>query len=216
MNRDLSRTLMAVKHDTRYRSARMRKATVALILLLFGAGVSTKAWGVETWRHLGPAPIFNGTTVVSGRVDIAVSDPTDANVMYVGTGAGAGLPLDIVIDPAHPNRVFIQTIGDAAQGRIWMTDTGGLVWTKLDSGIPTNLAVMSLAVDWRFRHPTLYAGTARGVFFSTDLGMNWAPFGQGLPRTIVRGLQILPNNGMLVAATFGRGVYQTRLAIPGR
>jgi photosystem II stability/assembly factor-like uncharacterized protein len=124
--------------------------------------------------------------------------------------------LDIVIDPAHPNRVFIQTIGDAAQGRIWMTDNGGLVWTKLDSGIPTNLAVVSLAVDWRVRHPTLYAGTARGVFFSTDLGTNWALFGQGLPRTVVRGLQILLRDRILVAATFGRGVYQTRLAIPGR
>lgn len=121
--------------------------------------------------------------------------------------------LDIVVDPANPSRVFIQTIGDAAQGRIWMTNNGGVVWIKLDRGIPTNLAVMSLAVDWRFRHTTLYAGTARGVFFSTDLGTNWALFGQGLPRTVVRGLQLLPTNGMLVAATFGRGVYKIPLPI---
>jgi photosystem II stability/assembly factor-like uncharacterized protein len=122
--------------------------------------------------------------------------------------------LDIVVDPANPSRVFIQTIGDAAQGRIWMTNNGGVVWIKLDRGIPTNLAVMSLAVDWRFGQPTLYAGTERGVFFSTDLGTNWALFGQGLPRTVVHGLQLLPSNGMLVAATFGRGVYQIPLPIP--
>jgi photosystem II stability/assembly factor-like uncharacterized protein len=122
--------------------------------------------------------------------------------------------LDIVVDPANPSRVFIQTIGNAAHGRIWMTNSGGVFWIKLDRGIPTNLAVMSLAVDWRFRQPTLYAGTERGVFFSTDLGTNWALFGQGLPRTVVHGLQILPTNGMLVAATFGRGVYQIPLPIP--
>jgi hypothetical protein len=95
-----------------------------------------------------------------------------------------------------------------------MTNDGGSSWTSLDNGIPTNLLVMSLAVDWRFRPPTLYAGTDRGVFFSTDLGTNWALFGQGLPSTIVRGLQILPRYGMLVAATYGRGVYQTELARP--
>ena len=136
--------------------------------------------------------------------------------------------LDIMIDPGHPNRVFIQMtpsktgqpgaqtvpVGGAVQGRIWITNDGGASWTSLDSGIPTNLLVMSLAADWRFRPPTLYAGTTRGVFFSTDLGRNWAPFGQGLPSTNVRGLQILPRHGMLVAATFGRGIYQTQLATP--
>jgi photosystem II stability/assembly factor-like uncharacterized protein len=123
--------------------------------------------------------------------------------------------LDIMIDPANSNHVFIQTAGPAVQGRVWMTNDGGASsWTRLDGGIPTNLAVMSLAVDWRFRPPILYAGTTRGVFFSTDLGMNWAPFGQGLPSTTVQGLQILPRYGMLVAATYGRGIYQTQLAIP--
>jgi photosystem II stability/assembly factor-like uncharacterized protein len=173
-----------------------------------------------------------------GNITAVAIAPSQRETLYAATSDGRfwatfdggtnwlerdhGLPvalgnetLDIAIDPAHPNHVFIQTAGNAAQGRIWMTDDGGSSWTSLDTGIPINLEVLSLAVDWRFRHSTLYAGTDRGVFFSTDLGTNWAPFGQGLPRTVVRGLQILPRNGMLVAATFGRGVYQTRLATPG-
>jgi photosystem II stability/assembly factor-like uncharacterized protein len=137
--------------------------------------------------------------------------------------------LSIVIDPANSNRVFIQMapgkggqpgqtvpLGDLAQGRIWMTNNGGAMWTKVDARIPSNLAVMSLAVDWRFRYPKLYAGTSRGVFFSTDLGINWALFGQGLPMTVVHGLQLLPGHGTLAAATFGRGIYQIRLRIPPR
>jgi hypothetical protein len=85
------------------------------------------------------------------------------------------------------------------------------VWTQLDAGIPPNLAV-----DWRFHYPTLYEGTTRGVIFSTNLGTNWALFGKGLPSTVVHGLQLLPRNGRLVAATFGRGVYRIRLRIPSR
>ena len=34
----------------------------------------------------------------------------------------------------------------------------------------------------------------------------------GLPRTVVRGLQILPRYRKLVAATFGRGIYQIPLS----
>jgi photosystem II stability/assembly factor-like uncharacterized protein len=134
--------------------------------------------------------------------------------------------LDILIDPAHANHVFIEMtpgkggqppgrttpLGDGSPGRIWVTNDAGLSWTRLDSGIPTNLAVRSLAVDWRSRHSTLYAGTDRGVFFSTDLGMNWSLFGRGLPRAVVHGLQILPRFHRLVAATFGRGVYQIPLS----
>jgi len=116
-----------------------------------------------------------------------------------------------MIDPADPNRVFIQTNGLATNGRVWTTNDGGSSWTKLDADLPPNLLVFSLAVDWRFHRPTLYAGTTRGVFFSTNSGRHWAPFGQGLPRTIVFGLQLMPRNGLLVAATFGRGVYQVIL-----
>jgi hypothetical protein len=123
---------------------------------------------------------------------------------------------DIVIDPAHPNRVFIQTSTLAIQGRVWMTDDGGSSWRWLDTGIPKDLPVLSLAVDWRFRHPTLYAGTSRGVFFSTDLGAHWALYGQDLPRTMVMDFQVLPRQGLLAAATFGRGVWQVPLAVPGR
>ena len=104
-------------------------------------------------------------------------------------------------------------IGDASQGRVWMTNDGGSSWTRLDSGIPTNLAVRSLAVDWLPGHLTLYAGTDRGVFFSSDSGMNWASFGRGLPRTVVHGLQIPSKRyRILVAATFGRGIYQIPLS----
>lgn len=130
--------------------------------------------------------------------------------------AAAGLTFNIAIDPAHPNRVFIQQSALAQNGRIWMTTNGGLSWSRLDAGIPANLEVFSLAADWRFKNPTLYVGTLRGLYFSTDLGANWAPYGQGLPRTYVRDLQILPSQGLLVAATMGRGVWQVPLAIPGR
>src|SRR5438876_12140851 len=75
----------------------MNKAAVGLMLLLAGTAAFLDAQSGERstiWTSLGPAGLLqvttNGRTVVSGRVDIAVSDPRDANVMYVGTNVGAG------------------------------------------------------------------------------------------------------------------------------
>ncbi len=72
--------MTAVKHNTRHGSAGLReKITVALMLLLLGAGFSPKARGAEglnNWTPLGPGPIFNGKTVVSGRINITPRTPT--------------------------------------------------------------------------------------------------------------------------------------------
>jgi len=180
------------------------------------------------WTPMNPLPSPTATITA-----VAIA-PSRGETLYAATEDGRffatnddgttwlerdqGLPLgsgnqtqDIIIDPADPNRVFIQTNGLTTNGRVWTTNDGGSSWTKLDADLPPNLLVFSLAVDWRFHRPTLYAGTTRGVFFSTDSGRHWAPFGQGLPRTIVFGLQLMPRNGLLVAATFGRGVYQVIL-----
>jgi len=185
------------------------------------------------WTPMNPLPSPTATITA-----VAIA-PSRGETLYAATEDGRffatnddgttwlerdqGLPLgsgnqtqDIIIDPADPNRVFIQTNGLTTNGRVWTTNDGGSSWTKLDADLPPNLLVFSLAVDWRFHRPTLYAGTTRGVFFSTDSGRHWAPFGQGLPRTIVYGLQLMPRNGLLVAATFGRGVYQIRLPIRPR
>ena len=217
-------------------------------LVLGGQSVWQTLNSGANWTRISQQGLSKGANVTA----VAIA-PSQRETLYAATSDGRfwatfdggttawverdqGLPvelgnetLDIVIDPAHPNHVFIQMtpgkagqprgqtapIGDGRQGRIWVTNDGGLSWTRLDNGIPTNLAVRSLAVDW-LRHSALYAGTDRGVFLSTDLGTNWALFGQGLPRTVVHGLQILPRYRKLVAATFGpwrlHGLARTPIA----
>ncbi len=53
----------------------------------------------------------------------------------------------------------------------------------------------------------LYAGTDIGVYASTDGGANWSPFGTGLPRIAVFGLEMAPGS-IVRAATHGKGMYQ--------
>jgi hypothetical protein len=102
---------------------------------------------------LGPGPIYNGTTGVSGRVDIAVNHPTDANVMYVG-----------------------------GQGGVWKTsnylttDRGGPTWTPLTDDFPSlDIFGKSLAL-YQGNPNILYAaagGPNGGILKTVDGGAHW-------------------------------------------
>jgi ligand-binding sensor domain-containing protein len=54
----------------------------------------------------------------------------------------------------------------------------------------------------------LYVGTDLGVYVSLDDGGTWDVLGGGLPNTFVHDLVVHPRDGVLLAATHGRGVWQ--------
>src|SRR5262249_27990890 len=65
------------------------------------------------------------------------------------------------------------------------------------------------SLPMQFTQPaqTLYAGTDGGVFVSFDAGTRWMDISAGLPASPVTTLTLLQPDGILVAGTFGRGVY---------
>lgn len=122
-------------------------------------------------------------------------DPSNTNVMYVGTGEGYGN-------------------ADAVQGGgIWKTTDGGLTWSRLASTIPSYTVssgqsfafqtVQKIVVSSSGR---IFAGTRAGVWISTNGGTSWA-LAAGLPSggsntSFVSDLEIGTDN--IVYAAFGR------------
>jgi hypothetical protein len=193
-----------------------------------------------TWKEI--TPIVDPTGGSDGgpaQVTALAVAPTNSNILYAATDNGkfwtinlgamnpawteidSGLPvssanvtMSIQVDPTNPQRVFIN-VGGVGVHRVFETTTGGTSgWTPADGNLPTNLAVDSLAVDWRFQTPILYAGTDRGVYQSLNGGATWKIFGTGLPNTEADDLELLPQYNLLTASTFGRGVWQTTVTTP--
>jgi hypothetical protein len=54
----------------------------------------------------------------------------------------------------------------------------------------------------------LYIATDIGVFYSTDLGLHWELVTNGLPNVIITDLTYHAGENILVAATYGRGMYK--------
>jgi hypothetical protein len=102
---------------------------------------------------------------------------------------------------------------------VYRSTNGGATW----SGIPANLPAApanSLAIDPQNAN-TVYIATDQGVYFTTQvancaqaLSNCWSVFGAGLPGAPAVGLSTTPGSssaGVLLAATYGRGIWQTAL-----
>jgi hypothetical protein len=64
---------------------------------------------------------------------------------------------------------------------------------------------------------TIFVSNTRGVYRSTNSGVSWTTFDEGLPNSLVTDLDILRTDGnpVLFASTWGRGLYRRILAQAG-
>lgn len=113
---------------------------------------------------------------------------------------------------AHDEKVaYVSFTGyreDDFRPLIYRTDDlgSGKGWTLVTAGLPASGPVNDVVEDPR-NASVLYAGTEFGVHVSCDAGQSWAPLGSGLPRVAVHDLAVHDRDGVLVAATHGRGFW---------
>ena len=122
----------------------------------------------------------------------------------------AGNKLRIFIDPTNSSRVFLGFSGFTGT-KLHFTTNDGTSWSPVP-GLPS-ASVFAIA-----QHPAnpawLYAGTAVGLFASTDGGGTWGTSNEGPANVQIRDLSWyseLGNRADLLVATFGRGIWQAAL-----
>ncbi|HEX2059094.1 MAG TPA: hypothetical protein VHI71_12090 [Actinomycetota bacterium] len=131
---------------------------------------------------------------------------------------------DLAIDPKNPKTVYV-TLGGYAnrqwrppgsygdsnkrlgRGNVYRSTNGGRTFHSISRGLPKAPA-FTIIVHGK----QLMIGTQIGAFLSKDKrGSAWAPAHRGLVRVPVNELQQAPQDKkLIVAATFGRGVYLYR------
>ncbi|MGD0478630.1 MAG: choice-of-anchor D domain-containing protein [Terracidiphilus sp.] len=128
---------------------------------------------------------------------------------------------------ASGNTVYVTVAGMPNQKEeietVYRTQNGGSTWTDISSNLPYAPA-SSLAVDPQSAN-TVYVATDTGVYFTSEVascGISasscWSAFGTGLPAAPAVALSAAPASAsthVLVAATYGRGIWQTPLWTAG-
>jgi len=124
-----------------------------------------------------------------------------------------------VIDPNNKDTAYVTLNGYGTPNHVWKTTNlssfqsatpAPPTWVAASTGLP-DVPVNSFAVD-AGNSSFLYAGADIGVFFSTDGGATWNPFGLGLPRVAVFDLNIQPSAHKVRIGTHGRGAWEAAAA----
>jgi hypothetical protein len=168
-------------------------------------------------------PPVSGTVAWTDVTGNTVSnDPAGMNVSNFGISS-------IFLDPhdGTGNTVYVSVAGiETVVGRartVYRSIDGGTTWTDITANLPAAPA-NAVIVDPQDAG-TVYVATDAGVYSTSNLPSCtvlpyacWSLHGSGLPLAPVVALESTPtgvSDGVLVAATYGRGVWTTSLATAG-
>jgi photosystem II stability/assembly factor-like uncharacterized protein len=197
--------------------------------ILYASG-SQNLWqsrdGGNTWRILSP---FAST----GNIDVARTNGNNViiaigNQVFVSSNALAatvGPPNGVVFtnitrnlpprtvarvafDPNDPNAIYAVlgglNGGPGNIGHVFRTSIAATAWTDISPNL--DVPFNALALDGADTPTAIYAGTDFGVLRSVDSGASWSILDDlHFPRVPV--FDLVLRNGMLRAATYGRGAF---------
>jgi photosystem II stability/assembly factor-like uncharacterized protein len=189
--------------------------------------------GVGLWRTVDGMQNWTKVDDVQARV-IGVSKVTSNTVFTIRASDGdlrvttdwwasatdhalpftpAGRATDIETLPGNDGAALI-SYGSYSTGglHVLLARQYGAVVDDVTGDLP-DVPASALAIDPR--NPShWYVGTDLGVYRSTNAGVNWVPFGIGLPNAVVTDLMIHDSDRKLIVGTFGRGAWMTDLSSP--
>lgn len=158
--------------------------------------------------------------------------PSDPNYIYVSNGttihkttdgganwntvtyplAGVDAITYITVSANDPNVVWITRSGYSIGNKVYKSINGGASWTNLSNGLP-NLPV-NCVVNQAGTAQGIYVGTDAGVYYTDTILSNWMPYSNGLPNTVIDELEIHYGSNKLRAATYGRGLWESKIYDP--
>jgi hypothetical protein len=171
---------------------------------LLSATVNPAASSPPTWQDLTLNPVTNDTVAMNAY-------NLDISSIFVDTHDPTGKTVYVTVEGMASSTETVRTV--------YRSTDGGAHWTNLQSNLPWAPA-NSLVVDPQDAN-TVYLATDAGVYFTTRIASCtsgpancWSAFGTGLPEAPVVQLSAASpasSAQVLVAGTYGRGVWQTPL-----
>lgn len=200
------------------------------VLYAGSAAIAKSTDGGSSWA------LTNSGNVLDGNPALSMSmSSQNTEVVYVGTapsvaGSPGGIyvtqnggtswadvtanlpnryPMDIQVDPTDDAIAYVAFSGYGT-GHVYRTTDHGATWEDISQGLP-DVPANAIEVDPLFPN-NVYVGNDLGVFVSSDFGLTWQTYQDGLGEAVmVFDLKISPSNRKLRAATHGLGAFQRDL-----
>ena len=169
----------------------------------------------------------NTTPIGSGNLELISIDPSNDNIMYVANGSSLYKSTDLGINftnvhnassaitsievhSSDSNIVYLTT--QSSSGGVFKSTNGGTSFSNFSTGLPS-IGKNIIVHQGRNTENPLYLGTDLGVYYRDDSMTSWQPFDANLPNVSVTDLEINVEDAKLIAATYGRGIWQTNIPV---
>ena len=171
---------------------------------ILSATVDLSSGTAPAWHDLTLNPVVNHSLSLN-------SEGFDISSVVIDTHDPTGKTVYVTVEGTDGSVKMLQVV--------YRSTNGGSTWYSITANLPIAPA-NSLAIDPQNAN-TVYVATDRGVYFTTEvtscsqpLSNCWSVFGSGLPSSPAIALSAAPSSSpaqVLVAATYGRGIWQAPL-----
>jgi photosystem II stability/assembly factor-like uncharacterized protein len=122
---------------------------------------------------------------------------------------------ELYVHPKNNKIIYFSKSGYSDAKKVYKSVDGGLTFTNISYNLP-NIPINTIIVDQESdsANVEIYIGTDVGVFYKKELDNSWTYYNTGLPNTEVSDLEIQYASGLLIASTYGRGMWRTHIARP--
>ncbi len=119
---------------------------------------------------------------------------------------------DITISTENPENIWITFSGFVTGRKVYHSSDAGVNWQNISKNLP-NLPANCITYE-PGSDDAIYVGTDVGIYYKNNTLENWVAYSNGLPNVMIDELEVHPSSGKILAATFGRGMWENLLADP--
>ena len=160
--------------------------------------------------------------------NIAVA-PSDPLVIYISWGTALAKTINggtnwttitapissqissLLVDPTNPNNLYATYSNFTAGSKVYFSNNGGTSWTNISGtlpNIPANKIIYQTGSNG-----ALYLGMDVGIYYRDNTQTDWSLYNSGLPNVEIFDLEIRYSDKKLIAATYGRGLWESPLYV---
>ncbi|MDX2067516.1 MAG: BACON domain-containing carbohydrate-binding protein [Haliscomenobacter sp.] len=113
------------------------------------------------------------------------------------------------VNPTDPNLIYITFANYSSGNKVFRSSDGGSTWTNISGTLP-NLPANCIVYQTG-SNGALYLGMDAGIFYRDNSMSDWSLFNSDLPNVEIFELEIKYNTNKILAATYGRGLWESPL-----
>lgn len=167
----------------------------------------------DNWVNLnsGAGPIkyietFGDNIMVIGENSVQKSSNDGLNWSPITEPDASARMNSLSLNQNSSNVIYASVSGYNDGSKVYKSIDGGSTWTNISAGLPNVVMTQVVLKQNQGANEILFAGTELGVYYKVGAD-DWTKLGQGLPNVNVKDIEINYTVDKLVAATYGRGLW---------